>query len=91
MPSSILVAAAAVLADFAIAADNRVQIFVHDALDGQSQYTASVVNAWKDQTVYAIQCTSTNGGLVEFGTCGPAAPVRNLGTRDKPWNQKLNT
>jgi len=98
MRSSILAAVAATaLAGFAVAADNSassdntVQLFIDDALNGKGRYAASVVNACKDQTVYAIQCTSDTGGYVGSRTCGAAAPVRNLGTHDKRTNQKLTT
>lgn len=80
-----IVTAAAALASFAAAADNstgsgnNVQLYINDGVNGRGSYAASIMSVCKDQTIYAIQCTSARRGGVHIGTstCGTAAPVRN--------------
>jgi hypothetical protein len=45
-----------------------------DAMDPDMKFVASVVAACKDQTVYAIQCT-TAPSYIPTAACGPQAPV----------------
>ncbi len=50
-----------------------VNLFI-DAAYSSAQYAASVVDACKDQTTYALRCTS-GPSFVGTATCGPNAPV----------------
>ncbi|KAL2139884.1 hypothetical protein VTI28DRAFT_4542 [Corynascus sepedonium] len=80
MRSFTIAASITALASFAAAADNstlsgNVELFIDDSLGGRGSYAASVVNACKDRTVYAIQCTSVSGGIVGSSICGSAAPT----------------
>ena len=54
-----------------------VNLFINDAFDGDAGYAASIVTAFTDATVYAIQCTS-GPALVGSKTCGPDAVVSYL-------------
>lgn len=79
MRSFTIVAVAAAMAGLSFAADNdkssgdSVELFIEDGLGGQGQYAASIVDACRDHTVYAIQCTSARG--IPDSICGDAAPV----------------
>jgi hypothetical protein len=74
--STITAAAVAALASVALAQNNSVNMWIDDALNGQGLYAASVVGACKDQTTYALRCTSARDSDIGSRTCGPAAPVR---------------
>ncbi|EAQ83378.1 predicted protein [Chaetomium globosum CBS 148.51] len=81
---TIAAAAATTLASFAdslairdnsTTSGNSVELFHDDSLNGQGIYAASIASVCKDQTVYALQCTSAKDDSIGIETCGPDAPI----------------
>lgn len=52
---TIVAAGAATMTGFTLAADS-VELFIDDSGDDGVQYAASIVDACRDYTVYALQC-----------------------------------
>ncbi|KAK3305302.1 uncharacterized protein B0T15DRAFT_193015 [Chaetomium strumarium] len=64
-------AAAATLASLVVAQNNSVNMFIEDGINGQGLYAASIISACKDQTVYALRCTSARDDDIKPTICGP--------------------
>lgn len=78
MVSILAVFAATIAVATAQSATPSVNLFVDDSIEGDVAYAASIVSACKDQTVYAMQCTSAE--LAGSATCGADAPVSHTST-----------